>query len=210
MSHASVLSMVSSESLARRRLRPSHAHVRSTTHRRGSRTKPLAASERLTISSVQVPILSSACVSFGPSQPPSANTWRNQEKAEPELDNSLTRVPTSPQPSHSHNPFHPKSDGRPKAEVPMTLPTIRDTRRRTNSASTSRSRPNLLELQRVAANGRARYGVRRGTAPGSRSSRHDQGVGPRVDPIAWARRSAGSRRTPPGEGCVCSARAGPA
>ena len=44
-----------SQSLASRRHRPSHAKVRSTTHRRGKRTKPLAASERLMISIVQSP-----------------------------------------------------------------------------------------------------------------------------------------------------------
>ncbi len=59
-SHASALSMVFSKSLARRRLRPNHANVRSTTHRRGNSTKPLAVSERLTISSVQVPSLARA------------------------------------------------------------------------------------------------------------------------------------------------------
>src|ERR1700680_2285895 len=47
--------MVASTSLARRRLRLSQAMVRSTTQRRGRRMKPLAASERLTISMVQLP-----------------------------------------------------------------------------------------------------------------------------------------------------------
>jgi len=38
---ASALSMDFSQSFARRRLRPSHAKVRSTTQRRGNSTKPL-------------------------------------------------------------------------------------------------------------------------------------------------------------------------
>ena len=41
-SHAVELSMVFSKSFARRRFRPSQAKVRSTTRRRGGRTKPLA------------------------------------------------------------------------------------------------------------------------------------------------------------------------
>ena len=73
-SQASALSMVSSKSLARRRLRPNQAKALSTTHRRGNKTKPLAASERLmlripfgrTISTVQVPSLASASTSFAP------------------------------------------------------------------------------------------------------------------------------------------------
>ena len=55
-SQAVALSMVRSKSLARRRLRLSHAKVRSTTQRRGKSLKPLAASERLMISSVHLPI----------------------------------------------------------------------------------------------------------------------------------------------------------
>jgi hypothetical protein len=43
---ATALSIVASKSLARRRHRPSQPRVRSPTHRRGSRTKPWAASER--------------------------------------------------------------------------------------------------------------------------------------------------------------------
>ncbi len=65
-SHGSALSMVFSKSLARRRLRPNQANVRSTTHRRGKSTKPLAACGRVTISRVQVPSLASAPMSFGP------------------------------------------------------------------------------------------------------------------------------------------------
>ena len=44
------LSMVASKSLARRRLRLSHAIVRSTIHRCGNGSKPLAVSDRLTMS----------------------------------------------------------------------------------------------------------------------------------------------------------------
>src|SRR6201993_3066031 len=54
MSQAWALSMVASKSLARRRLRLSQAMVRSTTHRRGNSWKPLAASQRRTISRVQL------------------------------------------------------------------------------------------------------------------------------------------------------------
>jgi len=39
-----------SKSLARRRFRPNHEKVRSTTQRRGRTTKPLMSSDRLTIS----------------------------------------------------------------------------------------------------------------------------------------------------------------
>ncbi len=45
-----------SQSLASRRQRPSHAKVRSTTHRRGSTSKPLALSERLMMSIVHFPM----------------------------------------------------------------------------------------------------------------------------------------------------------
>ena len=55
MSQAAAVSIRASKSLARRRLRLSQARVRSTTHRRGRSSKPLAASERLTISRVQLP-----------------------------------------------------------------------------------------------------------------------------------------------------------
>ena len=48
--NASALRLRHSQSLANRRHRPSQAKVRSTTQRRGSTTKPLAWSERLTIS----------------------------------------------------------------------------------------------------------------------------------------------------------------
>lgn len=55
-----------SQSLANLRHRPSQAKVRSTTHRRGSTSKPLAVPERFTISIVHSPIRSSAPWSFGP------------------------------------------------------------------------------------------------------------------------------------------------
>ena len=52
MIQASALAMDFSKSLAKRRHRPSQAQVLSTTQRRGKISKPLAASGRLTISSV--------------------------------------------------------------------------------------------------------------------------------------------------------------
>ncbi len=55
-----------SKSLARRRFRPSHAKVRSTTHRRGSSTKPFAVSDRLMISIVHVPHALKASLSLSP------------------------------------------------------------------------------------------------------------------------------------------------
>lgn len=64
--HACALAMDFSLSLASRRHRPSQAKVRSTTQRRGSSSKPLAMSERLTICSFQSPILASAPRSLGP------------------------------------------------------------------------------------------------------------------------------------------------
>lgn len=66
ISHASALAIVASKSFARQRLRLSQAMVRSTTQRRGNNLKPLAASDRLTISMVQRPIEASAFLSFGP------------------------------------------------------------------------------------------------------------------------------------------------
>jgi hypothetical protein len=48
-SQASALAIDFSQSLARRRQRPSHAKVRSTTHLRGKTSKPSAVSERLII-----------------------------------------------------------------------------------------------------------------------------------------------------------------
>ena len=48
VAHASAEAMDFSQSLASRRQRPSQAKVRSTTHRRGRTSKPLAVSERLT------------------------------------------------------------------------------------------------------------------------------------------------------------------
>jgi hypothetical protein len=67
-SHAWAPSMVASKSLARRRLRLSQAMVRSTTHRRGKGWKPLAASERRTMSRVQVPSLARAWRSLPPAE----------------------------------------------------------------------------------------------------------------------------------------------
>ena len=55
-----------SQSFARRRHRPSHANVRSTTQRRGKSSKPWAVSERLMISSVQLPWPLSARLSLSP------------------------------------------------------------------------------------------------------------------------------------------------
>ena len=63
---ALALLMDFSQSLVRRRQRPSHAKVRSTTHLRGSSSKPLAVSERLTICNVQRPRGARASRSFGP------------------------------------------------------------------------------------------------------------------------------------------------
>ena len=65
-SQAVELSRVVSKSLARRRFRPSQAKVRSTTHRRGSSTKPLAVSDRLMISMTQSPRPARACRSLSP------------------------------------------------------------------------------------------------------------------------------------------------
>src|SRR5213075_899320 len=55
-----------SQSLARRRQRPSHAKVRSTTHLRGRTSKPWAASDRLMISMVHRPMPASASRSLSP------------------------------------------------------------------------------------------------------------------------------------------------
>ena len=55
VAQAVALSMDRSQSLARRLQRPNHAKVRSTTQRRGNRTKPFAVSDRLMISRVQLP-----------------------------------------------------------------------------------------------------------------------------------------------------------
>ena len=64
--HAVELSIVRSQSFASLRQRPSQAKVRSTTHRRGSSSKPCAVSERLTISTVHWPRPLSAARNFGP------------------------------------------------------------------------------------------------------------------------------------------------
>ena len=64
--HAVEEAMEVSQSLANRRQRPSQAKVGSTTYRRGSKTKPLAVSERLMISSVQFPCSLSASLSLSP------------------------------------------------------------------------------------------------------------------------------------------------
>src|SRR3954454_12756813 len=65
-SQVAALSIVLSTSFAKRRLRFSQARVRSTTQRRGSRTKPLAVSDRLTISIVHSPWSVSAFFSLSP------------------------------------------------------------------------------------------------------------------------------------------------
>jgi len=77
-SQASAEAMDVSQSLANLRQRPSHAKVRSTAQRRGSTSKPFAVSDRLTIYSVQSPILSRAPRNLGPAYPPSAKIWRSQ------------------------------------------------------------------------------------------------------------------------------------
>lgn len=53
MAHVVEDAMELFQPLASRLHRPNHVKVRSTTHRRGSRTKPAAVSERLTISMVR-------------------------------------------------------------------------------------------------------------------------------------------------------------
>jgi hypothetical protein len=55
VAQAVALLMDRSQSLARRRQRPSHAKVRSTTQRRGKSSKPFAVSERLMILSYEDP-----------------------------------------------------------------------------------------------------------------------------------------------------------
>lgn len=65
-SQAVAEAMVFSKSLARRRLRLSQAKVRSTTHRRGSNSKPLAMSDRLTISMVHLLMGRRASLSLSP------------------------------------------------------------------------------------------------------------------------------------------------
>src|SRR5512132_3564310 len=81
MIHATAVVIDFSKSLASRRLRLSQARVRSTTQRRGSTTKPLATSDRLTMSIVHLPSGTRHCWSFSPAQPPSAKTWRSHGKA---------------------------------------------------------------------------------------------------------------------------------
>ena len=65
-SQAVALSMVLSKSLASLRFLESQAKVRSTTHRRGITSKPLALSDRLTIWIVHLPMRPSAALSFLP------------------------------------------------------------------------------------------------------------------------------------------------
>ena len=65
-SQQTALSTLASTSLARRRFRFSQANVRSTTQRRGSRTNPLAVSDRLTISIVQSPRSATGPFSLSP------------------------------------------------------------------------------------------------------------------------------------------------
>lgn len=55
-----------SQSLVSRRHLPSQAKVRSTTHRRGSTSKPMAASERLLILTAYWPIRPRVLRSFSP------------------------------------------------------------------------------------------------------------------------------------------------
>src|SRR3546814_2974207 len=90
-SQAVAEAMVCSKSLARRRLRLSHAKVRSTTQRRGSTSKPLAVSDRLMISMVHLlfPILRSASRSLSPAYPPSAKTCRSHGKRSEEHTSEL-------------------------------------------------------------------------------------------------------------------------
>ena len=64
--HAWAEAIVFSQSFASLRHRLSQAKVRSTTHRLGRTSKPWAVSDRLMISSVQVPMSSRAATSFGP------------------------------------------------------------------------------------------------------------------------------------------------
>src|SRR5467141_3610263 len=66
VTHASALAMVASKSLARRRLRPNQAKVRSTTQRRASGLKVPMLCDRVTISIVHAPRSASAWRSFGP------------------------------------------------------------------------------------------------------------------------------------------------
>jgi len=66
MAHVVEVEISASKSLARRRFRLSHAIVLSTAHRRGSRTKPLAVSDRLMISTVQPPSGVRAAANFSP------------------------------------------------------------------------------------------------------------------------------------------------
>src|SRR5262249_3821180 len=63
---ASALAIVASKSLARRRLRPSQAKVRSTTQRRGSGLNVPTVCDRVTIWIVHLPKSASALSSFGP------------------------------------------------------------------------------------------------------------------------------------------------
>lgn len=64
--HAVDEAIMASQSLARRRQRPSQAKVRSTTHRRGSTSKPLAVSDRFMSSMVHLPISTRAFLSLSP------------------------------------------------------------------------------------------------------------------------------------------------
>lgn len=77
-SHAVAEAMVCSKSLARRRLRPSHAKAHSTTQRLGNTSNPLAWPDRLMISTAHFPILRSALRSLSPASLPPAKRCRNQ------------------------------------------------------------------------------------------------------------------------------------
>ena len=63
---AAALSTVFYQSRASLRQRPSHANLRSTTHLRGSTSKPLALSDRSTSCSIQRPRHRRAPRSFAP------------------------------------------------------------------------------------------------------------------------------------------------
>ncbi len=69
ISQACALSTRASKSFARRQFLLSQANVRSTTHRRGRRTKPFAALGRFTLSTVQRPRLANASLSVSPAYP---------------------------------------------------------------------------------------------------------------------------------------------
>src|SRR5438128_842498 len=81
MTQASALAMVASKSLARRRLRPNQAKVRSTTQRRGSGLKVPMLWGLVTISIVHLPRSASASSSFGPRSDRRRYEWRSPRPA---------------------------------------------------------------------------------------------------------------------------------